>query len=80
DNGTKGGYGKHGRKRNFTHSKNNEAKRHDNHALKEQQQWSDAPRKKHAAPYTDNRKNKPMRNERRTSPVQHEKSLRWYDF
>jgi hypothetical protein len=29
---------------------------------------------------TENRKNKPLRNERRTSPVQREKSLRWYDF
>jgi hypothetical protein len=30
-------HGKHGRKRSFTHSKSVEAKRHDNHALKEQQ-------------------------------------------
>jgi hypothetical protein len=29
---------------------------------------------------TDNRKNKQVRNERRTSPVQREKCLRWYDF
>jgi hypothetical protein len=29
---------------------------------------------------TENRKNKRVRSERRTSPVQHEKSLRWYDF
>ncbi|WP_287718326.1 hypothetical protein, partial [Microcystis sp. M017S1] len=34
-----------GRKRNFTHSKSDEAKRHDNHAPKEQQQRSHAPRK-----------------------------------
>jgi hypothetical protein len=54
-------HGKHGRKINFTHSNNDEAKRHDNHALKEQQQWSGAPRKKQAAPCTDNRQNKPMR-------------------
>jgi len=33
-----------------------------------------------AAPCTENRKNKPMRNERRTSPVQRGKCLRWYDF
>jgi hypothetical protein len=31
-------HGKHGRKINFTHSKSDEAKRHDSHALKEQQQ------------------------------------------
>jgi hypothetical protein len=37
DNGTKDWHGKHGRKRSFTHSKSDEAKRHDNHALKEQQ-------------------------------------------
>jgi hypothetical protein len=30
-------HGKHGRKINFTHSKSDEAKRHDNHAPKEQQ-------------------------------------------
>jgi hypothetical protein len=38
-------HGKHGRKINFTHSKSDEAKRYDNHTQKEQQQWSDAPRK-----------------------------------
>jgi hypothetical protein len=57
-----------------------EAKRHDNHAQKEQQQRSNAPRKKQAAPCTENRKNKRMGNERRTSPLQREKCLRWYDF
>jgi hypothetical protein len=30
-------HGKHGRKRNFTHGKSDEAKAYDNHALKEQQ-------------------------------------------
>jgi len=34
DNGTKDWHGKHGRKRSFTHSKSDEAKRHDNYALK----------------------------------------------
>ena len=42
-------------------AKSDEAKRHDNHALKEQQQWSDAPRKKRAALYTENRNNKRVR-------------------
>jgi hypothetical protein len=55
-------HGKHGRKRSFTHGKSDEEKHHDNHAQKEQQQWSDAHRKKRAALYTENRKNKPMRN------------------
>jgi len=62
-------HGKHGRKINFTHSKSDEAKAHDNHALKEQQQRKYAPRKKSAAPCTDNRKNKPLRHERQTSPA-----------
>jgi hypothetical protein len=42
-------------------AKSDEAKAHDNHALKEQQQRSDEPRKKQAAPCTDNRKNQPLR-------------------
>ncbi|WP_287718468.1 hypothetical protein, partial [Microcystis sp. M017S1] len=50
-----------GRKRNFTHSKSDKAKAHDNHALKEQQQGRREPRKKQAAPCTENRKNKPTR-------------------
>ena len=60
-------------------AKSDEAKRHDNHAQKEQQQRCYAPRKK-AALCTENRKNKPLRYERRTSPVQREKCFRWYDF
>jgi hypothetical protein len=35
---------------------------------------------KKAALCTENRKNKRVRNERRTSPLQRGKSLRWYDF
>jgi hypothetical protein len=67
-------------KKSFTHRKSVEAKRHDNHALKEQQQGSNAPRKKRPAPCTENRKNKPMKHERQTSPLQRGKCLRWYDF
>jgi hypothetical protein len=48
-------HGKHGKKRSFTHSKSDEAKRHDSYAQKEQQQWSDAPRKNklHRVPKTE---------------------------
>jgi hypothetical protein len=43
--GTKGCDSKHGRKRKLVHSNEVEAKAHDSHALKEQQQARCAPRK-----------------------------------
>ncbi|MCA2935062.1 MAG: hypothetical protein IM445_09955 [Microcystis sp. M015S1] len=48
------------------HGKSDEAKRHDSYALKEQQQASDAPRKKHAAPCTEKPKEQ-TREERKTN-------------